>query len=92
MGMPVILPGTTTREDAVADIIESIAMEEKSIAHILNAESEKLKAIIDNPASTARDLILANRSVKSTVDTVIQLESGLKGKLELFTKMICQTA
>lgn len=48
MGMPVIQPGTMTREESVADIIDSIAAEESAIAHILNAESEKLQAVIDS--------------------------------------------
>lgn len=42
MSMPVIQPGTITRDESVADIISSIAAEESAIDHILNAESEKL--------------------------------------------------
>lgn len=90
MGMPVIKPGTITREESVADIISSIAAEESAIAHILNAESEKLLAIINMADASASDLMAANRSVKLAVDTVIQLESVLKSKLELFSDMICQ--
>lgn len=92
MGMPVIRPGTITREEAVADIISSIAAEESAIAHILNAESEKLKATINNSAATADDLLAINRSVKNAVDTVIRLEMALKAKLELFQSTICQMA
>lgn len=91
MGMPVIQPGTITREDSVADIISSVAAEESAIAHILNAESEKLQAIINMPDVTAQDLMAANRSVKNAVDTVIQLENALKNKLSMFSDMICQT-
>lgn len=91
MGMPVIKPGTITREESVADIISSIAAEESAIAHILNAESEKLQAIINMPDTSATDLLAANRSVKTAVDTVIQMENALKNKLALFSGMICQT-
>lgn len=91
MGMPVIQPGTITREESVGDIIESIAAEESAIAHILNAESEKLQAIINMSDASPADLMAANRSVKNAVDTVIQLESALKNKLALFSDMICQT-
>lgn len=91
MGMPVIRPGTITREESVGDIIESIALEESAIAHILNAESEKLQAVINLPDATADDLLAINRSVKHTVDAVIQLEMALKAKLEMFQKIICQT-
>lgn len=90
MGMPIITPGTITREDSVGNIIESIAMEEKSIAHILNAESEKVAAVINMPNVTADELLMVNKSVKNAVDTVIQLELALKAKLELFQSMICQ--
>lgn len=92
MGMPVITPGTITREESVADIISSVAAEESAIAHIINAESEKLQAIINMPDITPQDLLAANRSVKNTVDTVIQMETTLKNKLALFSDMICQTS
>lgn len=91
MGMPVITPGTITREESVADIISSVAAQESAIAHILNAESEKLQAIINMPDTTAQDLLAANRSVKMAVDAAIQLETALKNKLSMFSDMICQT-
>ncbi|MEG1066605.1 MAG: hypothetical protein RR929_04340 [Erysipelotrichaceae bacterium] len=91
MSMPVIVPGTITREEAVGNIIESIAMEEKGISHILNAESEKLNAIINSPNVSAEALIAANKSVKKTVDNIIDLEMNLKNKLNLFSETICQT-
>ena len=92
MGMPVITPGTITRGEAVGDIVESIATEESAIAHILNAESEKLQNIINRPDATAADLLAVNSSVKKTVDTVIGLEIALKAKLEMFSSTICQTS
>ncbi|MEG0315073.1 MAG: hypothetical protein RR929_02050 [Erysipelotrichaceae bacterium] len=91
MSMPVIETGTITRGEAVGNIIESIAMEEKGISHILNAESEKLNAIINSPNLTAEQLIAANKSVKKTVDNIIDLEMNLKNKLNLFSETICQT-
>ena len=36
MGMPIITPGTGTKEQALTDIIESIALQEAALAHILN--------------------------------------------------------
>lgn len=90
MGMPVIRTGTITREESVADIISSIAAEESAIAHILNAESEKLSFVIKNPTTTSDELLATNQSVKNSVDTVIRLEMVLKSKLELFQSMICQ--
>ncbi|MEG0576629.1 MAG: hypothetical protein RSA91_05775 [Bacilli bacterium] len=91
MSMPVITPGTITRGESVGDIIESIAMEESGISHILNAESEKLNSVINMPNVTPDQLIAVNNSVKSTVDNVINLEMNLKNKLSLFSKEICKT-
>lgn len=90
MSMPVITPGTITRGDSVGNIIESIAMEESSISHILNAESEKLEAIINMADVTPDQLIAANKSVKNTVDNVIMLENALLSKLRMFQETICQ--
>ncbi|MEG0329533.1 MAG: hypothetical protein RR537_03390 [Longicatena sp.] len=91
MSMPVIKPGSITRGESVGNILESIAMEESGISHILNAEGEKLNAIINMPNVSAADLIAANKSVKATVDNVIGLEMNLKNKLNMFEKTICQT-
>ncbi|MFI3250837.1 MAG: hypothetical protein R3Y07_07735 [Eubacteriales bacterium] len=40
MGMPVIVSGTGTREQAITDIITSVALEETALSHILNAEGD----------------------------------------------------
>ena len=49
MGMPVITPSATTRAQAVTDIIESVALEEAALSHILNAEGEKIRAFRGRP-------------------------------------------
>ena len=90
MGMPVIIPGTITREEAVGDIIESVALEESALAHILNAESEKLMAVIDNASATTDQLLAINRSVKNTIGAISRLEMLLQDKLDLFSSTICQ--
>lgn len=90
MGMPVITPGTITRGESVGNIIESIATQEAAIAHILNAESEKLQRIIDSDNVDVTNLLDANQSVKNAVDTVIGLELALKAKLQIFKRVICQ--
>lgn len=90
MGMPVIKPGDITREESVGNIIESIAMEESAIAHIINAESEKLQKVINKPGVTAEELMVINASVKNTIDAIIRMEMGLQSKLAMFSSMICQ--
>lgn len=40
MGMPIITPGDKTAGQAITDLLESVAMQESSLSHILNAEGE----------------------------------------------------
>ena len=49
---PVVNP-PIEREDAVNQILSSIAMEELGLSHILNAEGEKLQYILPCPVSAA---------------------------------------
>lgn len=90
MSMPVIIPGTITREEAIGEIIESIAMEESSLSHILNAESEKIMAVVGDPDATFDQLMAVNRSVKSTISAISRIESMLQAKLDLFQPIICE--
>ncbi|MEG0979639.1 MAG: hypothetical protein RSE39_06355 [Oscillospiraceae bacterium] len=90
MGMPIIKPGTITRGDAVGDIIESVAIEEAAFAHILNAESEKLMAVINNSGASAEQLLAMNQSVKNTINAISRLEMQLQAKLDLFSNTVCQ--
>lgn len=46
MGMPIIECSGTKKEEAIADIIESIALMEAALSHILNAEGEKIQAVV----------------------------------------------
>lgn len=45
MGMPIITPGTSTRCQAVTDIISSVALEQTALSHILNAEGENFRRL-----------------------------------------------
>ncbi|MEG0924056.1 MAG: hypothetical protein RR313_01445 [Anaerovoracaceae bacterium] len=90
MGMPIIKPGTITRGDAVGNIIESIAMEESAFAHILNAESEKIMAVVNNNSATAEDLLAINASVKNAISAISRLEMQLQAKLDMFGDTVCQ--
>jgi len=85
MGMPVITPGTETREQAITDLIESVALQETALSHILNAEGEKMQAIIAMEDVTADQLLELNNSVHQMVNAVTRLELMLQTKLELFS-------
>jgi len=85
MGMPVITPGTATRDQAITDLIESVALQEAALAHILNAEGEKMQAIIGMPDVTADQLLELNDSVQKMVNAVTRLEMMFQSKLDLFS-------
>lgn len=88
MSMPIITPGTGTREQAISDIITSVALEQTGLSHILNAEGEKIQAFVGREAS-AFDLLEANESVRNTIDAVTRLEMVLQSKLYLFKDCVC---
>ena len=89
MGMPVIVPSTTTREQAVTDIIESVALQETALSHILNAEGEKIQKMVALPDVAPEVLLATNKSVESMVNSVANLEIILKQKLDLFGECAC---
>ena len=84
MGMPVITPGTGTRDQAITDLIQSVALQETALSHMLNAEGEKMQAIIGMPNVTQDQLLELNDSVYKLVNSVTRLEMILQSKLELF--------
>ncbi|MEG2051735.1 MAG: thioester domain-containing protein [Oscillospiraceae bacterium] len=45
MSMPIIKPSKTIRYQSITDIIESVALEQTALSHILNAEGEKIQKI-----------------------------------------------
>ncbi len=84
MSMPIIEPSDTSREQAITDLIESIALEETALSHILNAEGEKLQAVIAIEGVTTEELLAVNKSVECMVKAITQLEMVLKSKLDIF--------
>ncbi|MEG3073383.1 MAG: hypothetical protein RR867_04110, partial [Ruthenibacterium sp.] len=89
MGMPVITPSTTTRCQSITDIIQSVALEQTALSHILNAEGEKLQKIIALQGATSAEILAANKSVRTMVDSVARLEMILQAKLGLFEDCLC---
>ena len=84
MGMPVISSSNITRSQAITDIIQSVALEQAALSHILNAEGEKLQRVLAYETIAAETILQTNKSVESMVDSVAQLETVLKQKLDLF--------
>ena len=88
MGMPEIVGSEVTICQAITDIVESVALEQTALSHILNAEGEKLQAIIGTADITTEELLLANKSVQGMVESVTRLEMMLQSKLSLFSDVI----
>ncbi len=89
MGMPIITPSNVTRCQSVTDMIQSVALEQTALSHILNAEGEKLQALIKMPHATNEEILEANKSVRAMVDSVSRLELILQMKLGLFEDCLC---
>jgi len=88
MSMPVIESSTTTRCQAITDIIESVALEQTALSHILNAEGEKIQKIVAAAATTG-EMVVANKSVNDVIKSVSMLEIILQAKLGLFEDCLC---
>ena len=86
--MPIIVPGTGTREQSITDIIESVALEQTALSHILNAEGEKIQKIV-LIATTADEMLSVNKSVERMVKSITKLEMILQGKLQIFEDCLC---
>lgn len=87
MSMPIIIPSTTTRIQSISDMIESVALEQTGLSHILNAEGEKIQKVVAN--GTIDQILEVNKSVEGVVNAVARLEMLLQSKLGLFGDCLC---
>jgi len=84
MGMPVITPGEGTRKQAITDLIQSVALQEAALAHMMNAEGEKMQKIVAMEGVNIDELMTLNKSVTQLVSAISRLEMMFIAKLELF--------
>lgn len=73
------------REQSVSNLIESVALMETGLSHILNAEGEKIQKIIKADKDTdvpLEDILKVNDSVGNMVNSVTKLEMILQNKLD----------
>ena len=71
-----------TLEQAVIDLVESIALQESALSHILCAETQKMKAALSMEELDLCKLLEVNDSATNMVHAVANLELVLKEKLE----------
>ena len=91
MSIPII-PNITPeidleREDVINMLLASIALEAIGLAHIINAEGEKIQAVVGSDPSVD-DLIKIDKSVGMTLRDVIKKEMLLQFKLENILDLI----
>jgi len=77
------------RCQAITDIIESVALQEAALAHILNAEGEKIQAIVSMTGATSQQMLDVNASVTRVVNGIVRLETVLQAKLDLVSGVDC---
>lgn len=94
MGMPKIPDGNhrPSLEETLIDLLESIALEEMALAHLMNAEAEKVQAFVGerlnfptNP--TNEEILKFNVSVTRFMETLMFKELFLLRKLETVTSI-----
>jgi hypothetical protein len=74
-------------QDTLLDLIESVAREEKALAHLIQAEADKIQAFVgkhcDFPTEPSNaEIIKLNRSVIQLMETIVMKEWLLLKKLE----------
>ena len=79
MGMPRIENTPIDRNCALTALLQSIALQEAALAHILNAEGEKIQRVVCD-ATCVDQLLDVNESVLNTVQAVSTLEESLRQK------------
>jgi len=81
MSMPDISLELIDPRTALASVIASIALQEAAVSHVLNAEGEKIQAVVGITGTTVEELQDINRSVGGTVDNIALFEDDLQEKL-----------
>lgn len=71
------------REQSVSNLIESVALMETGLSHIVNAEGEKIQKLVNaEEEPTIDDMLKVNNSVEKMVSSISKLEMILQNKLD----------
>ncbi len=74
--------------EPVGDLLESIALQQAGLAHIINAEGEKIQTVLQMEQVSIADLLAVNRSVADVLTKVIKLEMVLEFKLQEIGRLL----
>ena len=88
MSMPKIECTKIDKCCASSSLLQSIALEETAISHILNAEGEKIQKVLSLHNCDCKDILEVNKSVQDTIDKITSLEVVLKSKLDLIIPIL----
>ncbi len=87
--IPTITPSISINRSQVINLLlASIALEEIGLAHLINAEGEKLQAVLGTlpglsiTATSISGLLSVNREVRRTLQTILKKQMLLEFKLE----------
>ncbi|UHA72719.1 hypothetical protein [Paenibacillus sp. 481] len=70
------------RPEVINLLLTSIALEEIGMSHIINAEGEKIQAILKNSCVSLDDALKINNSVEKMLRNIIKHQMLLQFKLE----------
>jgi len=81
MSMPDITLEVIDPRIALASIVGSIALQEAAVSHVLNAEGEKIQAVVGMTGVSVTDLQSINLTVGETISNVALFSDDLQNKL-----------
>lgn len=80
-------------EESIKLLLASVALEELSLAHIMNAEAEKIQEVIKTGCGDKlKELICIDKSVERVLRDVIKKEILLEFKFENILDLIGKTS
>jgi len=81
MSMPTITLEEVDFQEALQNVLASIALGEAGLAHILNATGMQLQHLIADPNVTVEELTAFNEAVAEIATGAADLETAIKDKL-----------
>ncbi|RNB81100.1 hypothetical protein EDM59_23240 [Brevibacillus nitrificans] len=70
------------REEVIHLLLTSIAMEEISLSHIMNAEGEKIQHFLEKDDVSLEDLLRVNQSVERMLRSIVSKQILLQFKFD----------